>query len=711
MKFIKNTLKSLLGLCSLLALAGIFPGNVLAQVLDEISLHSDKDNIVITIRLSGPVNYKRHFPVSNGRTLDIYYDILDPLHTNPKTKGTADDPWQDGEFRNPPPSNLIPGFTVETEDQQTDNPEVVIKFSHDAEYSVRPGDDGRSFLIYVRKVHPGEEGMLELPEVAPAATADQKPAETLMMDGRNALQTGDYAAAIDDFNKLLQLPSSAYTQDAQEWIGVAREHAGQTDRARSEYESYLKLYSSGAGVARVKGRLANLAPPTKAVAAVPVKEKKAAQTSVYGNLSMNYSRSSTTQIDSSYLLTNLDVSERYRSDDYDNRIVFRDSFSKNYLSKPSKNKLTAAYFDMKNKVADFSARIGRQSATGGGVVGRFDGATVGHGFSPTWRLNAVAGQLSDSTLSSKPVFYGLKLDVGGGMGTGWNGSLFAINQKMASITDRRAAGMELRYFDASKNAFALLDYDTSYHVMNTVLLQGTVNGEAGTTYNFLVDHRRSVMTENAFAGATTTSLNDLTNSGLTETDIRKLAMDRTPITNLAQVGFTRALNEKWQAGADLKVQNTSSIPASGRPSVPGPICPVGATLLSGLCTYPEGQAAITPGTGNIWSLTGQVIASNIISSQDTTVLSLGRITSQLSSAITFSASNRSVLHEKWTIDTSWRLYWDSPKTGVKTTRSQPTIKVTYLVKDRVNLEAETGIETATAAPKRKFFSLGFRWDF
>ena len=79
-----------------------------------------------------------------------------------------------------------------------------------------------------------------------------------MAKGRNALQQGDHGIAIDAFNKLLLLPPNKFTQDAQELIGVARERSGQNFKAKLEYEHYLKTYTSGEGVARVKERLAEI---------------------------------------------------------------------------------------------------------------------------------------------------------------------------------------------------------------------------------------------------------------------------------------------------------------------------------------------------------------------------------------------------------------------------------------------------------------------
>ncbi len=715
-------------LCPVLAFAGLLSSTASAQLLDDILLHEKKDDVEIQIKLTDRVHYLRHFPEKQGQTLDIYYDL--------SPGATTGNVAEDNEKRQSPPSDSIPHFTV-TSQLEYGVRELVIEFDREVRYSVRPNKDQRSFLITVKKMTPEElkrpvatEKLLDLPEIrkrpatAAATPEDQNndKAEVLMEKGRGALQTGSYAAAIDAFNQLLQLPSNIYTQDAQEWVGVAREKIGQPDKARLEYELYLKLYSSGPGVARVKERLARM--PAKAAETIKPPEallKKATETTAYGSLSMYYyhgassndftttdvvtnqlTQSAFTATDQSSLMTNVDASERFRGDEFDNRLVFRDSFTKNYLdNQPSRNKLYNAYFELKNRISDYSGRIGRQSATGGGVMGRFDGISLGSGFMSKYRGNVVAGRLADTTSTirtTQPVFYGASLDMTGSTEGGWSGSVYAINQTLEGIADRRAVGAELRYFEIKKTVFALFDYDTSYKAVNTALVQGTLNTESGTIYNFLVDHRKtpSLSTRNALNGAITTSLGVLM-QGMTESALRELAKARTATANLVQVGATHPLDEKWQIGGDIKLSNVSSMPPSGTSDV-------------------QGILPFTPGTGNEWTFTGQLIGSNILTGRDISVFGLNRITSDLINAHSLFVSNRSMV-SRWTYDTSLRLYRQN-NFGMATTRTTPSIKVSYLAKDRINIEVEGSLERTNVSGNgtssrttRKFFSLGFRSDF
>jgi len=79
-----------------------------------------------------------------------------------------------------------------------------------------------------------------------------------MEQGRDALAAKTNEAATEALNKLLLLPPNDYTQDGQEWIGVARDRSGQDDKAKVEYDLYLRMYPDGPGAARVAQRMTGL---------------------------------------------------------------------------------------------------------------------------------------------------------------------------------------------------------------------------------------------------------------------------------------------------------------------------------------------------------------------------------------------------------------------------------------------------------------------
>lgn len=574
------------------------------------------------------------------------------------------------------------------------------------------------------KVPPTES--LSLADVIKKSNSD---AAVLMAKGRDALLVGEMFAAIEAFNNVLKLPANKYSPDAQLWIGISRERSGQIAKAKLEYESYLKLYPNGTAATWAKERLAKLnailPPPSPTVpqSAPVAAQSKNFQTTEYGSLSMYYyhgashtdtiatvgavqTPSSLTVTDQSSLISNVSVTARSYNDVFDNRLVFQDFFAANLLpGQTSKNRLNAAYLELKNRINNYSARIGRQSALGGGVLGRFDGVSAGYGFLPGWRANVVAGQLSDFVVGAKPLFHGASLDFGVKSSVG--GSLYAISQTVEGITDRKAVGGNLRYFDPKKTAIAMVDYDTQFKALNMVTIQGTLNGESGTDYNFLVDRRRtpSLSLRSAVNG-TTASIDILLQNGWTIDDLLSLAKLRTAISNMAQVGVTNHINEKWQAGTDLVVSNTSGMSASG-------------TLNPDFTTGLEGFVPATAATGNAWTLSERLIGNDVLSVRDVSMVSLSYTKSPLMTGETLLLNSHSFIRELWTLDTTLRFYWQTDNIGGKQNIISPMLKLGYRLKTNLTLETEGGMEVTKATPSalqsskttRKYFSCGFRWDF
>lgn len=712
-----------------------------AQPLEDVSLEYQSQGIVATIRLSGPVHYLRHFPESRGKTLEIYYErVLD---------ATNNEVWVDNEVRHSPPSTLIPDFTVTTRDQQT-QPRLVIEFSREAEFSVAPGKDYRSLLVIVR---PDKQlaagGPLPflptiMPEAKAAAGATLTPDEAavakinaeargLMEQGRDALAEKNNEKAVEVFNKLLLLPPNAYTQDGQEWVGVARERAGQIDKAKVEYDLYLKLYPASEGAARVAQRLAGLsgkggeaslmaagggrnqAPIWMTFGSVASRyyygRSKIDTTSTFNSATTTNSLSLT---DQSMLITTVDASGRYRTEDYDSRLVFRDMKLSNFLSdQPSRNQVNAAYGEIKGRTENYLLRVGRQSPTGGGVLGRFDGVDASYGDPRSIRVNAVAGALADYSQGSKPKFAGASVDKG-------MFSFYGINQTLEGVQDRRAVGSEFRYFDDKKNAYGLLDYDTYFKAVNAAQVMGMSKGAGwlsdSATFSFMIDHRKtpSLSIRNALNGATTASVSDLLQT-MSASSVRDLALARTAISNMGQVGITVPFRERWQAGGDFRVTNTTGMSASGQTIDPTTGLPI--SQCTGAPTS-QGCIAPQPGRGLEKSMTGQVIGSSLYRQGDIWSGSLTFSTGESANGHSIFLYNHSLLSNLWMMDATLQLASYNDQFGGTTKQIMPMLRGSYRFKERFTFDADGGYQKieysgpqASTNTSRLFFSTGLRWDF
>lgn len=573
----------------------------------------------------------------------------------------------------------------------------------------------------------------EKPSLADQITKANNEAGALMANGGNALLTGQTFAAIDSFNKVLSLPPNKYTQDAQLWIGIARERTGQLAKGILEFETYLKLYPDGKSAKWVKDRLVQLklSQPSMFMAVnkpVPVAAKvqnTELQYSEFGSLSMYYyqgASQTTTAVaagavqtptsfsttDQKSLMTNVNMTARSYNNEYDNRLVFQDFYAANFLpGQASSSRLGAAYYEMKDRIVDYSFKVGRQSGLGGGVMGRFDGVSAGYGFTSNWRANVVAGQLSDYTLDAKPTFYGGSVDFG--TRSPFGGSVYLINQTVSGFTDRRATGGNLRYFDQRFSIMSMLDYDLQFKAVNIFTVQGTLNG-GGTAndYNFLIDQRRSPILDvrNAISG-TTATIASLQQNGFTMSDLVLLANQRTTTSNLAQVGMTNHLSQKWIIGTDFTVSKTAGLAASG-------------TLLADGTQGVEGFVPASPSTGNTWTLSERATGFGIIRPSDTTNFSVSYTKGQLSKSEAFQASNHVDLQEKWTLDTTLHLGVQSDNTGGTSDDISPTARVTYKLRRNLSTDAQLGLDwskttssvlQSSTTSHREFFSLGFQLLF
>jgi tetratricopeptide (TPR) repeat protein len=561
-----------------------------------------------------------------------------------------------------------------------------------------------------------------VPEITPSAAAGpassyDRDALALFEKSRAALARGDNTVAIATLDQLLRLPPNRYSQDAQELIGLSRQRAGETVAARKEYELYLRLYPTGEGSDRVRQRVAALevstttTPPPELKA---VKPRMEAQSTIVGNLSQYYyhgaSRLDTTtltppanavnlpgltQTDQSSLVTSLNFTHRYRSEDYDNRLVIRDTFTKNFLQgQDDTNRPSDIYYELKDRKLDYSARLGRQPGGSGGVLGRFEGLLAGYNFSPKWRINVVGGVPTDISNDSHLKFLGTGIDIGP-YAENWGGSLYTMVQKVDDVTDRHAVGGELRYFSQVFTLYGLFDYDTEFKTSNIALVQGNWTATSGTTVHALFDRRKtpSLSLTNALIGESDTSIKSQLQTKTYE-QLKQQALDLTSTTDLYNAGISQPLSTRWQAGFDVQSAHTSS-------------------------TVGSVNQPAQPDTGTIYTYTANLIGNGIFTQRDVNVISISHIAGETLTGDSYSLTNRLLWGPSWALDTTlnWYTSHDS-STNTDVERFSPSLKPSYKWKQNITLEAEFGEESTTSrgtltedTTRRRYWSLGYRWDF
>ncbi|MFQ5469520.1 MAG: tol-pal system YbgF family protein [Gammaproteobacteria bacterium] len=538
--------------------------------------------------------------------------------------------------------------------------------------------------------------------------SEEKLAE-LMEVGRQAMAKSEYAKATQIYTKILQYPNHKYLQDAQEFLGLSRERRGQIAHAKAEYRKYLELYPEGPGADRVKQRLAGLLTARKTdqkKLRAAKSAKKKTDWDVFGSFSQFYRRDTVStddignQVNQSSLSNDVNVSARRRINNVDLNARFAGGYEFDFLSDgDNETRISSLYINAKDRKRDISGRLGRQSSSTGGVLGRFDGMLFNYEINNISALQLVTGfpveTSSQTTIATGSTFYGFNVDLGTFQNK-WDFNGFAIEQTTDNILDRRAIGGEVRYFKDNLSFFGVLDYDISYSVLNTVLINGNWTFPDNTTFNFVVDQRKSpiLTTSNALQGQTSANnLKDLLNS-FTEAQIRSLAEDRSADSQSYTFGLSRPIDDKLQLGGDLTISNYSGTPASG-------------------------GVDATEGSGTEYYVSGQIIGTSLIKEGDLAIAGLRYSDTSNNHTTSFTLNTRYPIDRIWRINPRLRIdYKDFKDTGGSEWTTAPSIRVNYRYLRRYHFEFELGTTfttqktaSTTSSEDGVFISAGYRADF
>lgn len=719
-----------------------------AQILDSIDIARADADALVRIHFAVRIQYLRHVPLERGSLIRIYFQIT---AGDENAAGTLE------ETRRGPPSPLVPRFEVVYPPQPQGAQRMIeVRFAQPVRFTVRP--EGATTLLITLPIArdvlsqlpppapsaqpaptppspPSPSAAAPAPTPTPPAAPEPPPAalpevereaDERMRAANEALAQGATATAIAELNRLLNLPPNRQSQAAQARIGFLREQVGDIAKARVEYELYLKLYPDGADAPKIRERLAALAgaapPPAAgapaAPAGAPVAAERAPPFIAWGSLSQFYyggksqiktrttivdpSTNATTidtadltATDQSQIITTVDANGRWRTDNWDSRLVFRDAYTYSFLKDlPNENRLSALYAETRHVPTNMLLRVGRQIGVSGGVLGRFDGVTGSWGPRPDWRVNVVAGNPVDVPDGVHPTFAGVSVDADN-LVRGTNVSLYAIGQRVAGETDRFGIGTEIRYFDAQRTAYAIFDYDPLFHAINIASAQATFLFTTGTTINLLADYRRTptLQLSNVTVPEQTSDLHTLF-SLFGVGALRDEAKAFTPISKVFLIGATHSITPMWQLAFDFRISSLTGTPATAL--VPA-----------------------TPGTdGNVYTYTLQAIGNGLTRYSDILVVNASVLRGSLLDAWLAGVDYRFVPLALLTLEPSIKFYHQTDNQGTKLDRWTPGVRVIYQLRERFSIEAEYDAEkTRTRGvlvdddTLHHFFYIGWRWIF
>ncbi len=721
-------------------------GAAQAQIVDEVDIRREGADAVVSVRFATEVQFQRAVSTRSGDLTQIAYNLLTVTNTRLGTpvqvrklradKGlpeieVADE--ADRSDRGDQARRLVLRFGAPVttrvracRDNRSIDIVIVGKGSGLPSTSARttrparPADTPAAPKAGSPAPAPAPATAAAPPSAAPATSpAGAAPmqgtpeleakASDLLARAKAADTAGRIGEAVDLLNQLLELPPTSATQEAQELVGRVHLRTGDAARARAEFETYLQLFPTGDGADRVRRELAALpaAPRAGGVAVAPAKTVET-EVSTTGSTSMTYyggngqvrSRdfqdspiaglpqvAGDPQLSSDrsrQLYNDVDLNWRRRNAEVDQRFVFRDSYTTDLVrSDKNKNRLTALYYDHKSLTGRWDVRLGRQSPTGGGVMSRFDGLSGHWSVQPRIKLGAVAGVPTDKFFDSKRHFYGVSLDADrlpGGLGAG----VYAIEQRIDGEIDRRALGLDLRWFKGGATVFSQFDYDLLIGALNIATVQGTLVLEDNTVFNALYDRRAlSTLTlgnaltfeDPAAPGVLFRRIQDRL-AGTTVAALRDQIKRITPNITQAQIGVTKPINKNWQTAGSVQLTSTGAIPPV--PEVAG---------------FETGR----PATGNIITTSAQLIGLNLYSARDTHVFSTSLISSPSLHGTLFTYNNSSMVAEIWQVEPSIQYYRDRNDTGSRSQRWTPGLRVTYKGWQRWAVESNLTYEIGRAS--------------
>lgn len=541
------------------------------RTLDQLSTEAGS----VVVQFNCPMSFVSNYPLRTGDELRIE---LQPLPGCAQLSGFGESlpVAQDN------PAGLL---DVRLEPSLGSRRSLTLHFARNVEFLIRP-KPGLTGIEVVLSRRAGRV-TVESTDAAPpkpsrAATRDLPPSaddmEKMLGSARTAMQDRDYDTAIRLYTKLLEFPENAARPQAQEFLGLARERKGQLAQAKKEYEEYVRRYPEGADIEAVQQRLAALV--TLDGATRPTKGAlDASRWQIDGVIAQEYRHDkndvlangvTANGVGQTALDSEADLQLRHRGDRYDFKSRMFVGYVRDMLSgtgaAPNIIRLPQAYVEVDDRSKNWTARLGRQSQTNGGVYGSYDGAFFSWQPRSGLRVSAAAGatlQSYDASVKHDRTFENVAVE--------WLGVLpgldltgFAFEQKAGGTLDSRQVGIETRYYRDGKSIIGQVDYDLFFKELNSVTLLGSLSLPHRWVVTSVLDHRHTPFLGlyNALIGQPTNSISDLVHI-IGINGAKQFALDRTAIADMGTFGIQHPLTEQLQWGADVSFSRVSGTVASG----------------------------------------------------------------------------------------------------------------------------------------------------
>jgi hypothetical protein len=723
---------------------------VIDAALSDAQIVNKKGCSILKVNFNVRIRYAGHFPVDRGEELRIQINAID------RDQAIALQLLKREAVRSPP-SPLVGIKAIDFETRQATGSALSIHFDRPVAYKVAAGPDVQSILVAIADANPSPACK---PEFFPAGAtfnaggvaidhgaqpagriseANLRSAAAAMDEARAALKTGNFSGAIGLLNGVLKLPENDYSPEAHELMGLARQRSGQIAAARAEYELYLSRYPRVEGAERVRQRLdaivtANGAPSEKLRTAPLAPSGRPGRGfapigsgttwTFSGSVSQFYIRDDNfrTAVDPSVapdptadadahevhqneLLSSVDMVAAWVNDQTRGKIRFSGTDEYHINDREDRFGIAALFSEIEVREWDVLGRFGRQNSNidTGGVLGRFDGGLVSWRALPFAKFNLVGGSpvfsRFDVPLKDQRYFYGATIGLGPFF-EGFETSLFAVEQRDRGLLDRRAVGVEARYFDPTKSAFATTDYDVHFNQLNAAIFSGSWTLPDKSTLYGGADYRRTpyLSTWNALLNQPFVTLYDmLAATQVSQQQLQQLAVGQTPIYKSAMIGYARPLTDQFQVSADATVVNLT------QPLLLPSIDPALGSLPA----------------GNEYYYSTQLMGTNLIKEGDMYIAGLRYSQLLNSNMYVLDFNTRYPWSQEFSISPRLRLGYRTGR-GIDLTEytALPSVLLDYYWTKELSSEFEIGVERTWAKQNgirdentELFLTLGLRYDF
>ncbi|MDE2364588.1 MAG: hypothetical protein KGM42_18065 [Hyphomicrobiales bacterium] len=723
------------GLSGLIALlAATSPRAVLAQpVLDrfvsDAQVVASRGCATMTVVFNVRVRYGGHFPLERSDDLRISLqpvdrEALEPIRAIHREGVNVVDGASTG----------VRNVFVETD--APGGPVLRIQFDRPTSYKVVQSGSFENLTIVFATTGSDEACRTDtrpgIPAAARISAKDFKFIEASMDEARAALEKGARGEAIKLLEAVLKFPENEHTQEARDLLSKATGRAtpGPSSaqvrtptREQAELADYLlreglKPPAMARPLTANRGDDATLARTPRER---PRKEeRREGSWSLSGSVSHFYVRDDSVdqtkniaiapdpnadpdahRVHQNTFLTNFDLYGTIDSENARTKIKLSGTDEHRIQSSSEDANvwgISTAFLETTLRETDLMARIGRQTRNTGGVIGRFDGGLLSWAYNTSVRFNAVAGGSNwsryDAPFKDGRFLIGTSVDIAK-IAPGLDASLFVIQQNARGLIDRRAIGVETRYFDQNKSALGTLDYDVHFGKLNAAIFSGSYTFNDKSVLAAALDYRRVpyLSSWNALQGQPYLTLYDMLKYN-TQDDVRRFAVDRTPVFKSAMASYSHPINDNFQVSADATVTQLSGTPPSG--GVDG--------------TFPSGTE---------YYLSAQVLGTSLLRTGDMYALALRYAHLADSRVYFFDINSRYPWSQDLSFSPRFRAGWRSGTTqSLRELTLLPSLLVDYNLTKDVTLEGEVGhkrvwsnaagVNTVT---KDYFVTLGLRSSF